>query len=129
MTVPVIAIVEDDDATREMLSVLLTSQGYAALTYPQGKDAHHLLRRARPDLVLLDQWLEDRTAGGLVLGLLELDPTTRDIPVIVMSADIRTLREREAQLQERGHWVLAKPFTPEELLLLIQNVLRSAKTT
>ncbi len=127
MTVPVIAIVEDDDPTREMLSALLAEQGYATLTYAQGKDAHHHIRRARPDLILLDQWLEDRAASGMVLGLLELDPVTRDIPVIVMSADVPTLEKRAAQLKERGHRTLAKPFDPQLLSGLIGEVLRSER--
>ncbi len=127
MTLPMIAIVDDDDPTREMLSALLLSQGYATLMCARGKDAHHVIRRARPVLVLLDQWLEDRAAAGMVLGLLELDPVTRDIPVIVMSADTRTLQERAAQLKLRGHRTLAKPFEAQVLCRLIGEALRSER--
>jgi CheY-like chemotaxis protein len=73
--------------------------------------------------VLLDLWLESQEAGGMVMGMLELDPRTQHIPVIVCSAHLPLLEQRAPYLQAKGHHVLAKPFTAEHLLALIAQVL------
>ncbi len=84
------------------------------------------IHRVQPDLVILDLWLESQEAGGMVLGMLELDPLTQDIPVIVCSAHLDLLAQRAPYLQAKGHRVLAKPFTPEQLLATIADALGQA---
>ncbi len=62
----------------------------------------------------------------MVLGMLELDPVTQDIPVIVCSAHRDLLEQRAPYLEAKGHRVLAKPFTPEQLLAAIADTLGHA---
>ncbi len=120
MTAPLIAVVEDDQEICGMLDDLLTMEGYRVLLYHQGKDAHVVLRRARPDLIILDLWLETEAGGETVLGLLELDPATRHIPVIVCSGHISVLKDKAAQFRQRGYAVVPKPFQIDELLTAIE---------
>ena len=124
MTSPLIGVVEDDEATREMMGRLLTDAGYRTALWPVGKDAHLMIRRQQPGLVILDLWLEDRDAGGMVLGLMKLDPATRHIPVLVCSANTHMLHARRARLKDQGYSVLEKPFLPEALLAEIAALLR-----
>ncbi len=65
----------------------------------------------RPDLVILDIRMEHQEAGWMVLDLMRLDPRTRDIPVIISSADHQALHEREAMLRPQGYAILEKPST------------------
>lgn len=116
MQSPLIAVVDDDPEIRQMLEMLLHSAGYRTLLWDHGKDAHLIIRRNKPDLVILDMWMEDRDAGRTVLGLMELDPGTQRIPVIICSAHVEALRARIHQFSERGYTILPKPFEPEELL-------------
>ncbi len=121
MTPATIAIVEDDLDTLAVLHDLATWAGYQTVLCTRGAEAHPLIRETQPDLVILDLWLESQEAGGIVLGMLELDPVTQDIPVIVCSAQRDLLAQRAPYLQAKGHRVLAKPFTPEQLLAAIAD--------
>ena len=123
MTSAVIALVEDDPATLHRLHALAAGAGYQTVWCTRGAEAHPLIHRTQPDLVILDLWLESQEAGGMVLGMLELDPVTQDIPVIVCSAHPDLLVQRAPYLQAKGHAVLAKPFTAEQLLALIRQAL------
>ena len=123
MTPATIALVEDDPDTLAVLHDLATWAGYQTVRCTHGAEAHPLIRETKPDLVILDLWLESQEAGGMVLGMLELDPITQDIPVIVCSAHRDLLAQRAPYLKAKGHRVLAKPFTPEQLLRKVREVL------
>lgn len=123
MTVPVIAVIEDDLAIVQMFDLLLRDAGYRVISYTRGTDAHQFILRTMPDLLILDWWLEDPTSGGTVLSVLEADSRTRHIPVIVCSAHINTFHQETAGLLERGYRVLPKPFVIETLFTYIQDAI------
>ena len=127
MASPLIGVVEDDEATLDIIDSLLTRAGYRTLLWPSGKDAHVMIRNQKPDLVILDLWLEDREAGGMVLGLMELDPATKRIPVLICSANVVALRDRKARLTEKGYAVVEKPFDPDVLLAQVAALLASPR--
>ena len=127
MASPTIAIIEDDLGLIQMLELLLTEEGYRVITCTNGQKAHALIRQTLPDVILLDLRLETPDAGGMVLGLLELDPMTQQIPVIVCSADTQALRRWSLLLQERKYTVLEKPVQPVLLLETIGDVLSRSK--
>lgn len=124
---PTIAIIEDDIGLLQMLELLLTEEGYRVITCTNGQKAHALIRHTLPDVILLDLRLETPDAGGMVLGLLELDPMTQQIPVIVCSADTQALRRWSLLLQERKYSVLEKPVQPVLLLETVGEVLSRSK--
>lgn len=124
---PTIAIIEDDLGLLQMLELLLTEEGYRVITCTNGQKAHALIRHTLPDVILLDLRLETPDAGGMVLGLLELDPMTQQIPVIVCSADTQALRRWSLLLQERKYTVLEKPVQPVLLLETVGEVLSRSK--
>ncbi|MBV9789526.1 MAG: response regulator [Chloroflexi bacterium] len=127
MASPTIAIIEDDLGLIQMLELLLSEEGYRVITCTNGQKAHALIRQTLPDIILLDLRLETPDAGGMVLGLLELDPMTQQIPVIVCSADTQALRRWSLLLQERKYTVLEKPVQPVLLLETIGDVLSRSK--
>lgn len=123
MTIPVIAVIEDDLAIVHMFDLLLRDAGYRVISYTRGSDAQQFLLRTMPDLLILDWWLEDPSSGGTILSLLEEDPRTRQIPVIICSAHINTFYQEAARLRERGYRLLAKPFEIDTLLAYIQDAI------
>lgn len=127
MASPTIAIIEDDLGLIQMLELLLTEEGYRVITCTNGQKAHAVIRQTLPDVILLDLRLETPDAGGMVLGLLELDPMTQQIPVIVCSADTQALRRWSLLLEERKYTVLEKPVQPVLLLETIGEVLSRSK--
>ncbi len=80
-----------------------------------------LAREHRPDLVLLDLHLPDMS-GEELLARLRADPATRDIPVIVLSADA-TLGQVERLLADGARAYLTKPLDIGEFLALVDDVL------
>ena len=60
---PVIAIVEDDAPTRDLLCEILTEEGHQTVGCPTASDAYRRIRQEQPDLIILDLHLEARAAG------------------------------------------------------------------
>lgn len=118
-----ITVVNEDTAYLRMMETLLTLEGYEAIAWREGHGAYELIKRERPDLVILDIRLEHPEAGWVVLDLMRLDPETAHIPVIVASGDLRVLREKEELLRAKRCDILPKPFDLQELLAKIQAVI------
>src|SRR5580765_847092 len=85
-----ILIVEDDQATRDMLTTLLATEGFHAVTAEDGLEGLHVLRAVRhrapevPCLILLDLKMP-RLGGGEFRRAQLGDPTVATVPVAVMS--------------------------------------------
>ena len=118
-----IAVVNEDTAYLRMMETFLQLEGYETFAWREGSTAYEVIKREQPDLVILDIRLEHPDAGWVVLDLLRLDPETADLPVIVASGDLRFLREKEERLRAQRCQVLPEPFSLEELLSKIQEVI------
>lgn len=129
MSTHVIAVIDDDDATLQMLDALLRDAGYHVISSTRGADAHQFVLRSLPDLILLDLCLEDQQAGVRILKSIAHDPLTCNIPVIVCSGRDDLLREHAPLLQMRGWHALAKPFYPPILLAQIEAALGTARVS
>ena len=116
MAVPRVVVVDHDAAFLEMMQALLADEGYQASSCLTADTALPLIKRERPDLVLLDTWVETRTAGWELLTRLRLDPDTADIPILVCSSDGQSLRDQIAQLAVQQVELLEKPFHLDALL-------------
>jgi protein-histidine pros-kinase len=83
----------------------------------RGKLGLDLIREHRPDLVLLDLHLPD-LSGAEVLEKLQADPATRDVPVVVVSADA-TLSQKKRLFAAGASDYLTKPLDVRRLLELV----------
>ncbi len=118
-----VVVVDDDEDLCEFLTDFLTSEGVVVTTCAHSDEAFEKIRAAMPDVVLLDlQTLQDREAGLVVLVQLRAIPETVTIPVILMTADHDALRRHAARIKELGAMPLPKPFEPDRLLHLIEQV-------
>jgi CheY-like chemotaxis protein len=120
MAQSVIAIVEDEHTVREVMQEVLEWEGYRVATSADGAGAMPLVLEEQPALVVLDWRLEQADTGLTVLQALRLDPATRDIPVIVCTADSAWLKANGDLLRQQGYAVLAKPFQLDEFLALVR---------
>jgi CheY-like chemotaxis protein len=82
---PCILIVEDDDASRRMLELLLASHEYETMSACNGMEALARMRQRRPCLVLLDLQMPVMTGWEFRERQLQ-DPTLSDIPVVCVTA-------------------------------------------
>jgi DNA-binding response OmpR family regulator len=78
-------VVEDDEGIAELWALALAEDGVAVEVRGSALGVAALLRRWRPDVVLLDLGLPSRS-GASLLAELKADPATAAIPVVVVSA-------------------------------------------
>jgi adenylate cyclase len=124
-SLPGILIVDDNDDNRYTLQLLLESDGHERITTASGgNEAIALLDRAKFNLVLLDVMMPDLN-GDEVLKIIKGKPDTRDIPVVMISADSDT--EKVSKCIELGaDDYLPKPFNPTILRARIGAALRQS---
>jgi threonine synthase len=97
---PRIAIVDDNPDVRRLIRRILQSQGdYELLEAANGIEAVELIRAQRPNLVILDLMMPEMD-GFAVMEALKSDPTTAEIPIIVITAKELSAGEKE---RLRGH--------------------------
>ena len=91
-----VLLAEDDRFLRRAFETALRRRGFTVLVAVDGAQALALAKGERPDLVLLDL-LMPRLSGFDVLRAMRGDPTTRDVPVLILSNSSRAFDAREAQ--------------------------------
>ena len=116
-----ILIADDEEDLRMLVAITLEDSAYRIVTAVDGEQALNQIRQIRPDLVILD-WKMPRVNGLEVVKQLRQDPTTMRIPVVLLTAN--HCQKDQAQVQALGIVAyLVKPFSPLELLHLVQEVL------
>lgn len=111
-----IAIIDDDIHIGNMLTEVLTREGYAVLRAYSGTEALYLLSQKKPDLILLDLMLPGLSGE-------ELLPHIEHIPVIVLSAKV-DIEDKVKLLLSGAADYMTKPFDTKELLARITVQLR-----
>jgi twitching motility two-component system response regulator PilH len=117
-----ILVVEDDPILRAQVKDYLEEEGsYVVLLAPSARSAFDQLATTRPDLVILDLVLPDRS-GYEVAEHIRQDPRTQDVPVLAVSARLQP--SHRAQAEEAGATAfLGKPVTKRELLRQLRALL------
>jgi len=106
-----VLVVDDDRATRELISRGLVREGFRAITAATGEEALRLARSQRPDVISLDVLMPGMD-GWTVLRSLKADPITASIPVVMVSM----LDDREIGFALGAADYLTKPFDRERLV-------------
>jgi CheY-like chemotaxis protein len=119
---PLILIVEDDQALRELYQAEMRLAGYQVRTCEDGAQALRVLEHTQPDAVVLDLDLP-RVPGAYLRGELQWHPHTRDIPVVVCTGMADPLPPLPDTV------VLRKPCTADQLINAIDSVLRTSDHT
>jgi DNA-binding NtrC family response regulator len=122
-----ICVINDDTVFLELMRDLLEEEEqYTVSVCKEWDSAYEFIKQQRPDLVIQDIRIGGEEHGWTILNLLTLDPTTRDIPMIVCSAAIYSLHEHQGILDRYGIRALPKPFDLDTLLGTIQDMLPKA---
>ncbi|MCS6861833.1 MAG: response regulator [Abditibacteriales bacterium] len=120
-----ILVIDDDPAIVRAITINLQSVGYEALVAHDGADGLRKIVTGEPDLIILDIMMPE-IDGFEVLKMLRDNPTTRHIPVIMLTAfptDENVARSYGLDTD----CFIPKPFEPEVLLLVIQRLLTAAE--
>jgi DNA-binding response OmpR family regulator len=116
-----ILLVDDDPLLRTLVEHKLRLRGFQVISAESGEEGLKQASAKRPDLIVLDAMLPELD-GFEVLQRLKEDAATQAIPVIMLTA-----RKQETDivsaLSKGARDYLVKPFSPEELVVRIRNLL------
>ncbi len=115
---PTVLVVDDDPASRDLLSTSLKREGYHTIQASGGDEALQLARRLRPDAITLDV-LMPKTDGWAVLASLKADHELCNVPVIMVTI----APDRAIGLSLGAAEVMTKPVDRSELTSLLRHLL------
>ncbi|MDC9729177.1 MAG: phosphate regulon transcriptional regulator PhoB [Methyloprofundus sp.] len=115
-------VVEDEEAIRSMLSIVLQQHNFTILEAASVAEAKVILADTLPDLILLD-WMLPNITGDEWTRQLKSDETYRDIPIILLTAKGEE-NDKIRGLDLGADDYVTKPFSPKELVSRIKAVLR-----
>ena len=118
-----IMVVDDDPAILDVLRLILEDEGYEVVT-ASNEDEVFGWDAARPELILLDLWLSG-DSGQTICRRLKADPTTSQIPVILVSANQDSA---EIARDSGADGFIRKPFDLDEILAMIRRHLDGVVT-
>jgi len=117
--------IEDNPSNLRLVERIVTRRpGVRLLSAVQGRRGLELARAHRPDVIVLDLHLPD-ISGQEVLAQLRADAATREIPVVVLSADA-TPGQATRLLREGAQHYLTKPLSVTQFLDVLDELLARA---
>lgn len=116
-----ILIVEDVPNVLELLEVTLRFKGYAVTTARNGEEALEAISQQRPVLIITDI-LMPKMDGYAFVQKLRLNPETRAIPVVFLSATYVTPEDRDFALSLGAARFMEKPIDTEDFLLTVAEL-------
>ncbi len=122
---PVVLLVEDEPAQREVLSYNLEAEGFRVVQAGNGEEALVLVDEVSPDVVVLD-WMMPNVSGIEVCRQLKTRPDTRSLPIIMLSARSEEV-DRVRGLETGADDYVVKPYSLVELMARVRTQLRRSR--
>jgi CheY-like chemotaxis protein len=116
-----ILVVDDEPAVRRLASAILTRNGYRTVTAAEGHEGTLLFQRQQKDirLVVSDVMMPQLDGPGMLRGLRLLQPDLKSIVITGLGEENRIADA----LAAGANVILHKPFTAEELLVHVKQLL------
>lgn len=118
-----VLIIEDQDDVREVIRITLELENFEIHDARDGPSGLQLATQLRPDIVLLDVMMPGGIDGMQVCQRIKHDPTLKRTKVVMLTALDQATDRKAAQAAGADHY-LAKPFSPIELLEVVNRLLR-----
>ena len=116
---PYIIVADDDPDILEAITTILDSQPYKVATAQDGEQCLSLVRKRKPDLLILDL-LMPKVDGFAVIRELRSEPRYADMPIMILTTVVEDASRRRYELetgQDMGvHTYMQKPAAPDVLL-------------
>jgi two-component system, OmpR family, alkaline phosphatase synthesis response regulator PhoP len=120
-----VMVIEDEQEIRELIRYNLERAGFRVQAMSDGEEGLRRLFASRPDALVLDLMLPGRS-GLEVLRELREEPTTRDLPVVVLTARSAEM-DKLLGFEQGADDYVTKPFSPRELVARLKALLRRAQ--
>lgn len=114
-----VLLVEDERKLRDLVRSYLERAGFAVLSTESGAEAINVMTTAKPDLIVLDLGLPDVPGEAVAREVQAVSPT----PILMLTAKTSE-QDRIAGLELGADDYVTKPFSPRELVLRVQAILR-----
>lgn len=122
---PIVLVVEDERAQREVLAYNLRAEGFTVVTAASGDDALLVVQETLPDLIVLD-WMLPEVSGIEICRQLKLGAATSKIPIIMLSARSED-SDKVRGLETGADDYITKPYSVAELLARVRTQLRRVR--
>ena len=121
-----VLVVDDDPVILNLLEVNFQMEGFRVVSASDGREGLRQALREEPDVVITDVMMP--TVDGLQLTLmLKEDPSTKDLPVILLTARAQSA-DVQRGLDAGAEAYVTKPFDPLELVDLVYEVLDQSRS-
>lgn len=119
-----ILVVDDERDIRELISGILSDEGYSCRVASDGVQALEEIKKRQPNLVILDVWLGDGERDGLKI----LEIIKRDHPYVptVMISGHSTIETAVSAIKKGAYDFIEKPFKAERLLVVVERAIESS---
>jgi len=117
-------MVDDDRDFAEAVSCFLEANGLTVFRAHDGKEGIKLAKMERPDLILMDIMMGERTEGFFTIQEIRRDPALKDVPIFVLSSFCTRLPDFE--IPSSGGWLAHDMFfaKPVDMAQLMENILQ-----
>ena len=115
-------IVEDDPDILKLLETTLKFSGYRVITARNGNEALDVVRQEHPMIVIADIMMPKLDGFGFVHRL-RINPETRGIPVVFITATFVSRDDREFALNIGATRFIQKPLNLDEFLITIEKLM------
>ena len=122
---PVVLLVEDEPAQREILRYNLEAEGFQVVAASNGEEAMERVAEGLPDLILLD-WMMPHVSGLEVCRRIRARPETRGIPILMLSARSEEV-DKVRGLETGADDYVIKPYSVAELMARLRAHLRRVR--
>src|SRR6056297_411249 len=122
---PLVLVVEDEPAQREVLAYNVEAEGFQVLTAEAGDIALAMVRETPPDVIVLD-WMLPNVSGIEVCRQLKMGADTARIPIIMLSARSEEV-DKVRGLETGADDYITKPYSVAELLARVRTQLRRTR--
>jgi len=116
-----ILVAEDEVDILKIITFRLKRNAYNVITALNGKEALEMLKKAKPDLIILDLVMPI-IDGYEVCKILKADVNYKDIPVLLLTASATSNMLEKIKLTQASDYLI-KPFEPEDLLKKAKKLL------
>lgn len=114
--------IEDEQEMIDLVRLILSRRGHEVIGANGGREGLEAVRNHLPDLVLLDLMMPDMD-GWDVYQQMKAEESTRDIPVIVVTAKAQSIDKVLGLHIAKVDDYISKPFSPNELVDSVEKVL------
>ena len=121
-------VVEDNNDILRLLDTTLTFKGYRVVTARNGSEALTAIEKERPAVIITDILMPQMDGFSLVHRL-RLNPETRDIPVVFLSATYVTPEDKSFAVTLGVLQFIEKPVNFEEFLPVVEKVIQMGENS